>query len=210
MSEVSLDAGATQPQGENSVNNKRRKFLTIATSVVGAVGIGGAAVPFIAYWQPSERAKAAGADVEVDISGLQMGQLIRVNWRSKPVWVVRRSPELLASLKSAEPYLADPQSDEEQQPDYAKNEHRSINSEYLVLVGTCTHLGCSPKRLTNGDFEQYAEGVSEGFFCPCHGSMFDMAGRVFKGVPAPSNLMVPPHMFVDENTIIIGSDEVTA
>jgi ubiquinol-cytochrome c reductase iron-sulfur subunit len=214
MSEVSADANkSAQNDTVNTTaeaaesNNSRRKFLTIATSVIGAVGAGFAAVPFIASWQPSAKAKAAGADVEVDISGIQIGQLIRVMWRSKPVWIVRRTPELLASLSTIEDQLSDPNSEEEQQPVYAKNQYRSIKEEYLVLVGICTHLGCSPQHLTQGDFAQYAEGIAEGFFCPCHGSKFDMAGRVFSGVPAPSNLVVPPYMFLDDRTILLGSDE---
>lgn len=217
MSEVSADANKPATQNNSSGNvadlasaNPRRKFLTIATSVIGAVGAGFAVVPFIASWQPSERAKAAGADVEVDISGIQIGQLIRVMWRSKPVWIVRRTPELLASLTSLEDQLRDPNSDVEQQPSYAKNQYRSIKEEYLVLVGICTHLGCSPQHLADGDFAEYAEGIPEGFFCPCHGSKFDMAGRVFSGVPAPYNLVVPPYMYIDDNTIIIGSDEELA
>ena len=217
MSEVSADANksaqhdnAKQNAVDPESNNARRKFLTIATSVIGAIGVAGAAVPFIASWQPSARAKAAGADVEVDISGIQVGQLIRVMWRSKPVWIVRRTPELLASLSLNDSQLRDPNSDVEQQPLYAKNEYRSIKQEYLVLVGICTHLGCSPQHLTDGAFAEYAEGIAEGFFCPCHGSKFDMAGRVFSGVPAPSNLVVPPYMFLDDNTLLIGSDEGVA
>jgi ubiquinol-cytochrome c reductase iron-sulfur subunit len=123
---------------------------------------------------------------------------------------VRRTPELLATLAAHEDQLGDPNSDEEQQPEYAKNQYRSLKDEYLVLVGICTHLGCSPQHLVDGNFSQYAEGIAEGFFCPCHGSKFDMAGRVFAGVPAPSNLVVPPHQYVDDNTIIIGSDEEVA
>ncbi len=208
MSEVSLDANKSAQQGgsEPVSDNSRRKFLTVATSVIGAVGAAGAAVPFIASWQPSARAKAAGADVEVDISGIQLGQLIRVMWRSKPVWIVRRTPELIASLSAHEDQLKDPTSDAAQQPEYAKNAYRSRKEEYLVLVGICTHLGCSPQHLTEGAFSQYAEGVSEGFFCPCHGSKFDMAGRVFQNVPAGLNLVVPPYTFLDDSTILIGSD----
>ena len=205
MSEVSIDDNAsTQTE---TAGSDRRKFLTVATSVIGAVGVVGAAIPFVASWRPSAKAKAAGADVEVDISGLQDGQLIRVMWRSKPVWIVKRTPELVASLAALDPELRDPNSDVEQQPEYAQNAYRSIKQEYLVLVGICTHLGCSPQHLTEGAFAQYAEGIPEGFFCPCHGSKFDMAGRVFSGVPAPSNLVVPPHAFLDETTILIGSDE---
>ena len=194
---------------QKSTSSCLSKFI-IATSVIGAVGAAGAAVPFIASWQPSERAKAAGADIEVDISGIQIGQLIRVMWRSKPVWIVRRTPELLATLPALDDQLRDPNSEVEQQPEYAKNPYRSIKEEYLVLVGICTHLGCSPQHLAGGAFAEYAEGVPEGFFCPCHGSKFDMAGRVFEGVPAPYNLVVPPYMYIDDNTILIGSDEEQA
>jgi len=188
------------------VDNSRRRFLTVATSVVGGVGAMGAAVPFIASWNPSAKAKAAGADVEVDISKVEPGQLIRVMWRSKPVWIVRRTPELLASLPKHDNQLKDPNSEVEQQPTFAQNGYRSLKEEYLVLVGICTHLGCSPQHLKDGAFNEIVEGVDEGFFCPCHGSKFDMAGRVFENVPAPSNLVVPPYQFLDDNTLLIGSE----
>ena len=211
MSDVSVDTNESAANNEQPKSSDRRKFLTVGTCVVGAVGAVGAAVPFVASWQPSAKAKAAGADVQVDISTIQPGQMIRVKWRSKPVWIVRRTPELLASLSAIDDQLRDPNSEAEQQPIFAQNEYRSLKSEYLVLVGICTHLGCSPQHLAEGNFEQYAEGVAEGFFCPCHGSKFDMAGRVFKGVPAPLNLVVPPYQYVDDNTIIIGSEaEVVA
>lgn len=206
MSNVSVDASElAQAQGQPQSNNRRR-FLTIATSVVGGVGVVGAAIPFIGSWQPSAKAKAAGADVEVDISGIEPGQLIRVMWRSQPVWIVRRTPELLETLSAHENQLKDPNSELEQQPAFAQNQYRSLKAEYLVLVGICTHLGCSPQHLKDGAMAQYAEGVSEGFFCPCHGSKFDMAGRVFENVPAPSNMVVPPYQFVDDTNIIIGSE----
>jgi ubiquinol-cytochrome c reductase iron-sulfur subunit len=205
MSNTSAETSNTSVTSTQPEDNPRRRFLTVATCVVGGVGVAGAAVPFIGSWNPSEKAKAAGADVEIDISKLEPGQLIRVIWRSQPVWVVRRTPEALASLELLEDKLRDPNSDVEQQPEYAKNRHRSRKEEYLVLVGICTHLGCSPRHLKDGEFAQYAEGVNEGFFCPCHGSQFDMAGRVFAGVPAPSNLVVPEHYFIDDNTILIGS-----
>jgi ubiquinol-cytochrome c reductase iron-sulfur subunit len=188
------------------VDNNRRRFLTVATSVVGGVGVIGAAVPFIASWNPSERAKAAGADVEVDISKVEPGQLLRVEWRSKPVWIVRRPSEALAALGKHEDQLKDPNSEKDQQPEFARNQYRSLKDEYLVLVGICTHLGCSPQHLKGGAFEEHVVGVPEGFFCPCHGSKFDMAGRVFQSVPAPSNMVVPPYQYVDDNTIIIGSE----
>lgn len=192
------------------VDNNRRRFLTVATSVVGGVGVAGAVVPFIASWNPSAKAKAAGADVEIDISKVQPGQLIRVIWRSKPVWVVRRTPEVLASLATHEDQLKDPNSELEQQPAFAQNRHRSLKEEYLVLVGICTHLGCSPTHMKDGAFAEQVEGIPEGFFCPCHGSKFDMAGRVFDNVPAPSNLMVPPYHFIDDNTLLIGAEEGAA
>lgn len=192
------------------VDNSRRRFLTIATSVIGGVGVAGAAVPFIASWNPSAKAKAAGADIKVDISKIEPGQLIRVEWRSKPVWIVRRTPEILAELAKDEDMLKDPNSEEDQQPEFARSRHRSLKEEYLVLVGICTHLGCSPQFLNDGQFEEIVEGVRDGFFCPCHGSRFDLAGRVFDGSPAPTNLVVPPYYYIDDNTILIGSEEGAA
>ncbi|MGS2718999.1 ubiquinol-cytochrome c reductase iron-sulfur subunit [Paraglaciecola aestuariivivens] len=210
MSNVSIDAHDSSEAENQPDNSNRRRFLTVATSVVGGVGVVGAAVPFIASWNPSIKAKAAGADVEADISKLEPGQLIRVIWRSKPVWIARRTPELLATLSAHNDQLKDPDSNEEQQPEFAKNPHRSLKEEILVLVGICTHLGCSPQHLKDGAFAEYVEGVEEGFFCPCHGSKFDMAGRVFQNVPAGLNLVVPPYRFVDDNTILIGSEEGAA
>ena len=189
------------------VDNSRRRFLTIATSVVGGVGAAGAAVPFIASWNPSERAKSAGAPVEVDISKLEPGQLIRVEWRGKPVWVIYRTPKMLEQMKAHEGQLRDPQSEEPQQLDSAKNEYRSKRPEIFVAVGICTHLGCSPS-FFNGGFGEFVEGTESGFFCPCHGSKFDMAGRVFQAVPAPLNLEIPPYTFIDDTTILVGEEEV--
>lgn len=191
------------------VNHGRRRFLTIATSVVGGVGAIGAAVPFIASWNPSEKAKQAGAAVTANIAKLEPGQLIRVEWRGKPVWVVKRTPEMLKSLEAVEPKLRDPGCEEPQQPAYAKNRHRSIKEEIFVAVGICTHLGCSPT-YKMADFDAHVEGIASGFFCPCHGSTYDMAGRVFSGVPAPKNLMIPPYMFTDDSNLLIGADEGTA
>jgi ubiquinol-cytochrome c reductase iron-sulfur subunit len=191
------------------VDHGRRRFLTIATSVVGGVGAVGVAVPFIASWNPSEKAKQAGAAVTANISKLEPGQLIRVEWRGKPVWVVKRTPEMLETLKKVEPNLRDPGSEDPQQPDYAKNQHRSIKPELFVAVGICTHLGCSPTYKMN-DFDAHVEGIASGFFCPCHGSTYDMAGRVFAGVPAPKNLMIPPYMLSENDTVLlIGADEGT-
>ncbi len=191
------------------VDHGRRRFLTIATSVVGGVGAVGAAVPFIASWNPSEKAMQAGAPVTANNSKLEPGQLIRVEWRGKPVWVVNRTPDMLKSLAAVEDKLRDPNSDEEQQPAYAKNQHRSKKPEVFVAVGICTHLGCSPT-YKMADFDAHVEGIASGFFCPCHGSTYDMAGRVFQGVPAPKNLMIPPYMFTDDTTLVIGVDEGTA
>ncbi len=187
------------------VNKGRRRFLTITTSVVGGVGAAAVAVPFIKSWNPSAKAKAAGAPVEVDISKLEIGQMVRVEWRGKPVWVVRRSPVILEGLGVISEQLRDPESGEPQQPTYATNSHRSVKPEIFIAVGICTHLGCSPTYLPD-TFSEQVNGVASGFFCPCHGSKFDMAGRVFEGVPAPLNLVVPPHQFVDDNTIIVGID----
>lgn len=206
MSNVSVDANDSSVAESQPQDNTRRRFLTVATSVVGGAGVVGAAIPFIGSWNPSAKARAAGADVEVDISKVQPGQLIRVIWRSKPVWVVRRTPELLATLEQHEDQLKDPNSEQEQQPTFAQNRYRSLKEEYLVLVGICTHLGCSPQHLKDGAFAQYAEGIAEGFFCPCHGSKFDMSGRVFESVPAPLNLVVPPYQYLDDATLLIGQE----
>ncbi|MBW8189493.1 ubiquinol-cytochrome c reductase iron-sulfur subunit [Neiella marina] len=191
------------------VDSGRRRFLTATTAVVGGAGCVFAAVPFIQSWNPSAKAKAAGAPVEVDISKIEPGQLIRVEWRGKPVWVVNRSQAALDELSTFEQQLKDPASDEPQQPEFAKNQYRSLKPELLVAVGLCTHLGCSPTYLPDTFSEQVA-GVQSGFFCPCHGSKFDMAGRVFQNVPAGLNLVIPPYTFVDDNTIIIGVEEGAA
>ena len=209
MSNVSLDAHDSSKTENQPASSNRRRFLTVATSVVGGIGVVGAAVPFIASWNPSIKAKAAGADVEADISKIQPGQLIRVIWRSQPVWIARRTPQSLASLSGFEDQLKDPNSDEEQQPAFAKNQYRSIKEEFLVLVGICTHLGCSPSFLQGG-FGEKVEGTDDGFYCPCHGSKFDMAGRVFQSVPAPLNLEIPPYTFLDETTILVGEEQGVA
>ena len=211
MSNVSVDASeSSQAQGQPQ-NNNRRRFLTIGTAVVGAVGVIGAGIPFVASWNPSAKAKAAGADVEVDISGIEPGQLVRVMWRSKPVWIVRRTPEILAALAAHEGELRDPNSEVEQQPTFAQNQWRSLKEEYLVLVGICTHLGCSPTfRPDIGAADLGGDSWLGGFFCPCHSSKFDLAGRVFQGVPAPTNLVVPPHKYLSDNVILVGEDEGAA
>jgi len=188
-------------------NNGRRRFLTLATAVVGGVGAVGVAVPFIKSWNPSEKAKAAGAPVEYDVSKMMPGQLVRVQWRGKPVYVVRRSKEVLADLENGHnDQLKDPSSAVPQQPDYATNSYRSLKPEFLVALGVCTHLGCAPTYRA-GDFNEVVEGVKNGFFCPCHGSKFDMAGRVFNNVPAPTNLVIPPHMFTGDTRLTIGVDK---
>ena len=194
----------------NGVDSGRRRFLTASTVVVGGVGAVAGAVPFVAAWLPSARAKAIGAPVEIDISKLQPGGRVTVEWRGKPVWVVRRSDDVLAVLPGLDDGLRDPGSEEEQQPDYARNEYRSIKPEYLVLVGICTHLGCSPAYVTTSGPHALGNDWKGGFFCPCHGSRFDLAGRVFKNVPAPTNLPVPPHTYLDDTTILIGVDPEVA
>ena len=184
----------------------RRRFLITSTSVAGGVACTAWATPFILSMMPSERAKAAGAPVEVDISKLEPGMLLLVEWRGKVVWVLSRTPEMLASLTTLDGKVSDPNSEKEQQPEYAKNQTRSIRPEILVTTGVCTHLGCSPvyrKEIAPADLGQDWLG---GFFCPCHGSKFDLAGRVYKNVPAPTNLFVPPHVYLSENILLIGSE----
>jgi ubiquinol-cytochrome c reductase iron-sulfur subunit len=185
------------------LDRNRRHFLTVATAVTGLVGVGAAAVPFLASLKPSARAQALGAPVEVPIGTMQPGELVRVLWRGKLIFVLRRTDDMLQRLPVNDASLRDPASEVPQQPDYAVNEYRSINPEYLVIEGSCTHLGCAPLQ----DFEvRPSENWEGGFFCPCHGSKFDLAGRVFKGVPAPSNLRVPPYRFVRDDLILIGQD----
>ena len=197
---------------ENSVNERRRNFLIGATSLVGAAGVVGAAVPFVGSWNPSARALAAGAPIKVDISKLEPGQILGPlpAWRDKPIFVVKRSEEQLSELSSLNNRLADPNSNRPQQPIYAQNETRSIRRDVLVLVGLCTHLGCSPQFKPMVQPEQFDAEWLGGFFCACHGSKFDMAGRVYSGVPAPSNLEVPPHYYQDDSVLVIGEDEGTA
>ncbi|MBP6513570.1 MAG: ubiquinol-cytochrome c reductase iron-sulfur subunit [Steroidobacteraceae bacterium] len=192
------------------VDQGRRKLLTAVTAMTGAVGVGFAATPFLASWKPSARAKALGAPVELDVSKLEAGAMLQVEWRGKPVWVIRRTPEMLESLKAVVPNLADPGSDGSKQPEYAKNESRAAKPEYLVVLGVCTHLGCAPmSRFAKVDAEMGADWQG-GFYCPCHGSKFDLAGRVYKNVPAPTNLEIPPYSFVDDNRILVGVDQARA
>jgi ubiquinol-cytochrome c reductase iron-sulfur subunit len=192
------------------MDKSRRKWL-IATSVAGGVGTAAVALPLVSTFAPSEKAKAAGAQVEMDISGMQPGEMRTVEWRGKPVWVVRRTPEMLASLAKLEGDLADPKSERNPKdltPEYAQNQHRSIKPEYLVAVGICSHLGCSPiTKFETGAQPSLPDNWTGGFLCPCHGSTFDLAGRVFKNKPAPDNLEVPPHMYVSDTLLLIGEDK---
>jgi ubiquinol-cytochrome c reductase iron-sulfur subunit len=194
---------------DQQVDQGKRVWL-IATGCVGAAGGVATAVPFVSTFQPSERAKAAGAAVEADISALKPGEKMTVEWRGKPVWILRRTPEMLKSLDQSNPLVADPASKRTAYPtpEYARNEWRSINKEYLVVIGICTHLGCSPSdKLTPGPQPSLPDTWEGGFLCPCHGSTFDLAGRVFKNKPAPDNLEVPPYMFLSDTKILIGEDK---
>ena len=194
----------------DTVDLGKRRFLTAATSAVGAVGAAFVAVPFVKSMNPSARAQAAGAPVEADISKMEPGQMLTVEWRGKPVWIVRRTQETLDTLKTLDGTLRDPASDESIQPEYCKNPSRAIKPEYLVTVGICTHLGCSPTfrpELAPADLGPDWKG---GFFCPCHGSRFDLAGRVYSGVPAPTNLEIPPHSYVSDAKILVGVDQGAA
>ncbi|MGM0831630.1 ubiquinol-cytochrome c reductase iron-sulfur subunit [Halomonas qinghailakensis] len=197
---------------DNGVNKGRRRFLVGATSVVGAVGAVGVAVPFVASWQPSAKARAAGAPVQADISKLEPGQRMTVEWRGRPIWIINRTPEMIERTEALDPgSLADPDSEVPQQPAYIQGGLRSIKPEIGVLIGICTHLGCSPLFRPEPD----AEGVGVdnwpgGFFCPCHGSRFDLAGRVYTNVPAPTNLEVPPYRFESDDIIVVGEDEEAA
>ena len=192
------------------VNTGRRRFLTATTAVVGAVGAGFAAVPFIKSWNPSARARLAGAPVTADISALQEGQRLILEWRGQPIWIVKRSQAILEALPTLDEYLRDPDSaNPDQQPEYVREANpklRSLKPEISVLVGLCTHLGCSPEMAAEIKPEPYDPEWKGGYFCPCHKSRFDMAGRVFQGVPAPTNLVVPPHHYADDNTIVVGVD----
>lgn len=194
---------------EERANPKRRRFLTRVTTAFGLVGAAFAATPFVKSMMPSARARAAGAPVEVDITDLKPGEMVTKEWRGKPVWVLRRTERMLETLDGVRGQLADPDSSESIQPPYASNPARAVNPEYFVVVGICTHLGCSPlPRLEPDGGGDVGPGWEGGFFCPCHGSKFDLAGRVYKNVPAPTNLVVPKYTFVDEGkTILVGSDE---
>ena len=192
------------------VDTGRRHFLTVATVATGAVGAGFVAVPFLSSWKPSARAKAMGAPVEVDVSKLEPGAMLKVEWRGKAIFVLYRTPQMLALLEGVDGNLRDPESKESEQPDFATKPERALKPEYLVLVGVCTHLGCAPlDKFTPGDVTVGADWPG-GFFCPCHGSKFDISGRVFKDVPAPTNLAVPPYQFVSDTRILIGAEKGSA
>jgi ubiquinol-cytochrome c reductase iron-sulfur subunit len=194
---------------DEGIDKSKRTWIAI-TCGAGAVGGVAVAVPFVSSFAPSERAKAAGAPVQVDIAGIKPGEKLTVEWRGKPVWIVRRTPEQLEALKKHDGQLADPKSDRKAYPtpDYAKNEFRSIKPEYFIGVGICSHLGCSPSdKFATGAQPSLPDDWAGGFLCPCHGSTFDMAGRVFKNKPAPDNLEVPPHMYLTDTTLVIGEDK---
>ena len=192
---------------EQKVNCGRRR-LVVATAAVGGAGGLAALVPFVSSMLPSERAKAAGAPVEIDISNLESGQMLTVEWRGKPVWIIKRTKEMLATLAPLKDQMADPDSKKQMQPDYVKGETRSIKPEIMVAVGICTHLGCSPsQKFKAGASEGMAGNWVGGFLCPCHGSAFDFSGRVYKSMPAPDNLEVPPHMYLSDTRILIGEDK---
>ena len=192
---------------DQEVDASRRKFLTVATSATAAVGVVFAATPFVASWRPSERARAMGAPVEFDIAKLESGQMVTLVWRKQPIYIVRRTEESVKALSANDPLLKDPKSVDSEQPEYARNEMRSRRADVLVLVGTCTHLGCLPKQhFERGDAEIGADWPG-GFFCPCHGSKFDLAGRVMNGSPASVNLRIPPYTFKNDSTLVIGQDD---
>jgi ubiquinol-cytochrome c reductase iron-sulfur subunit len=193
---------------DDGVDTGRRNFLIGANIVVGSVGVVGALVPFVGSWNPSARARAAGAPIKVDVGKLEVGQMLGPipAWRDKPIFIVKRSREMLDTLDSDTERLADPLSERDMQPEYARNQTRSIRPEILVMVGLCTHLGCSPKFRPLIEPESFDPNWLGGFYCPCHGSKFDLAGRVYAGVPAPSNLEVPPHSYESDSVIVIGED----
>jgi ubiquinol-cytochrome c reductase iron-sulfur subunit len=188
----------------DGVNKGRRRFLVATTTVVGGVGVGFAAVPFIKSWMPSARAQAAGAPVEVNIGKLKAGQLLKVQWRGQTIGVLRRTPEMVANLAKIDDVLADPQSVEAEQPEYVQGEQRALKPEILVINMHCTHLGCVPQMIPQVGPQPFDENWNGGFYCPCHKSKFDLSGRVYKGVPAPANLRIPPYSFLDDRTVMIG------
>ncbi len=188
------------------VDSQRRRFLIAATSITGGVGLGFSLVPLVASWQPSIRARTLGGPVEVDVSKLEPGAMLIVRWRGKPVWVLRRTPEMLTALDRAAPLLRDPNSESSVQPDYARNQARSRNPEYLIVIGICTHLGCSPTPKLKAADPSVGADWPGGFYCACHGSKFDLAGRVFKDMVATANMQVPPYVFLDDARVLVGSE----
>jgi len=195
----------------DGVDNSKRRFLTAATVAVGAVGTGFVAVPFLKSWSPSAKARAAGAPVEVDFSKLQPGQLMRVLWQKKPIWILNRTDKNLKDLVLLSDQMRDPNSEvASQQPDYIKGVNRSLKDKYLVAIGICTHLGCSPTYRPDVAPEDMGADWLGGFYCPCHGSKFDLAGRVYKNLPAPTNLVIPPYKYLTDSTLVIGIDEGAA
>jgi len=188
----------------DGVNKGRRRFLVATTSVVGAVGVGFAAVPFVQSWNPSAKAQAVGAPVQVSLGRLERGQLLKVQWRGQTIGVLRRTEETVGLLENVTEQLRDPESLESEQPSFAQNEGRALKEEFLVVNMHCTHLGCVPQVLPQVGPQPFEENWKGGFFCPCHKSKFDMAGRVYKGVPAPTNLKIPPYSFIDDQTLLIG------
>lgn len=194
---------------DDAGDTSRRKFLLGATVALGAVGAAFVATPFVASWKPSERARALGAPAELDLSKIEAGQMTTVTWRKQPIYVVRRTPEMVESLPKNDPRLKDPKSESSDQPDYAKNEMRSRRKDVLVLIGTCTHLGCLPKSRFEPGIPELGADWPGGFFCPCHGSRFDLAGRVFDGSPASVNLRIPPYDFSNDQTLVIGLDNAS-
>jgi ubiquinol-cytochrome c reductase iron-sulfur subunit len=193
-----------------NIDQSRRRFLTTAATVVGGVGAVAAAVPFVSNMNPSAKTKAIGAPVEVDISDIEPGGRLIQKWQGKPVWILRRTEEMLKDISTLNDDVSDPKSDESAQPEYAKNEFRARKEEFLVVIGICTHLGCSPNFVLKGEGTSISADWKGGFFCPCHGSRFDLAGRVFKGVPAPRNLVIPPYKFISPTRLLIGDDSEAA
>ncbi|OGT76249.1 MAG: ubiquinol-cytochrome c reductase iron-sulfur subunit [Gammaproteobacteria bacterium RIFCSPLOWO2_02_FULL_56_15] len=191
---------------DDGIDKSRRRFLTTTATVVGGVGAAATSVPFIASMTPSAKTKAIGAPVEVDLGDLQPGERKIEKWQGKPVWILRRTNETLEQLANPGPQIRDPQSEENQQPEYARNEYRSIKPEYLIVLGLCTHLGCSPSYVAEEDEHDLGPEWKGGFFCPCHGTLFDLAGRVYKNFPAPTNLVIPPHKYLSDTLVLIGDD----
>jgi ubiquinol-cytochrome c reductase iron-sulfur subunit len=209
MNAQGVDTMDSQPV-DHGPDPKRRRVLIAATSAVGAVGVGFVAVPFISSMNPSAKARAAGAPVQADVSKLEPGALLRVKYRGQPIWVVHRTDKMLEALPTMDPKLVDPGSEVPQQPEYCANSTRSINPKFFVAIGICTHLGCSPTYRPEFAPDDLGADWKGGWFCPCHGSKFDLAGRVFKGVPAPTNLVIPKHMYINDTNILVGEDKGAA